>query len=133
LLLGSLYDRTPDNHPDKENIPLVMNAIKACLERVNLQAGIARNRFDLEKINRHLTYKNHKKDYVDLRLLDKDRVIYKQAVLRKNSNMDSTEYQVILLDHYLIVAKVKIIKAEEHYNVRKRVSHYYLLLWRLGP
>jgi hypothetical protein len=59
---------------------------------------------------------------MDLRLLDSGRSIIKQGTLRKTANSDSTEYQVILFDHYLVTAKVKIINAVEHYRIQKRVN-----------
>lgn len=121
LLLDKIHSRTSPNHPDKESIPFIIDAIKHLLQRVNNAAGAAKNRFDLEQIHRHLTFKN-KKDIMDLHLLDQGRSIIKQGTLRKTASMDSTEYQVILLDHYLVTAKVKVLNAVEHYCVQKRVS-----------
>jgi hypothetical protein len=109
------------NHPDKENIPHIIDTIKHLLQRVNNAAGAAKNQFDLEQIHRHLSFKN-KRDIMDLRLLDSGRSIIKQGTLRKTANSDSTEYQVILFDHYLVTAKVKIINAVEHYRIQKRVN-----------
>ncbi|KAL9544966.1 hypothetical protein PS6_008487 [Mucor atramentarius] len=119
LLLDKIHSRTSPNHPDKESIPFIIDAIKHLLQRVNNAAGAAKNRFDLEQIHRHLTFKN-KKDIMDLHLLDQGRSIIKQGTLRKTASMDSTEYQVILLDHYLVTAKVKVLNAVEHYCVQKR-------------
>lgn len=120
LLLDKIHSRTAANHPDKENIPFIINTIKHLLQKVNNAAGAAKNRFDLEQIQRHLTFKN-KKDIMDLRLLDDGRSIIKQGTLRKTGNMDSTEYQVILFDHCLVTAKVKVINAVEYYRIQKRV------------
>ncbi|KAF1796532.1 hypothetical protein V8B55DRAFT_1469504 [Mucor lusitanicus] len=119
LLLDKIHARTSPNHPDKENIPRIIYAIKQLLQRVNNAAGAAKNRFDLEQMHRHLTFKN-KRDIMDLRLLDQGRSIIKQGTLRKTASMDSTEYQVILFDHYLVTAKVKVVNAVEHYCVQKR-------------
>ncbi|GAN05538.1 CNH-domain-containing protein [Mucor ambiguus] len=119
LLLDKIHARTSPSHPDKENIPRIIHAIKQLLQRVNNAAGAAKTRFDLEQIHRHLTFKN-KRDAMDLRLLDQGRSIIKQGTLRKTASMDSTEYQVILFDHYLVTAKVKVVNAVEHYCVQKR-------------
>lgn len=121
LLLDKIHARTTPNHPDKENIPYIINSIKHILQKVNSAAGVAKNRFDLELIGNNLTFKN-KRDRMDLRLNDENRCIMKQGMLRKSQNVDSSEYQVILFDHYLVTAKVKIINAVEHYRIQKRVK-----------
>jgi hypothetical protein len=45
----------------------------------------------------------------------------REGLLHKRANLDSPDYQVILFDHYLVVAKVKWIHAEKHYLVVRRV------------
>ncbi|CAO3648387.1 unnamed protein product [Mucor hiemalis] len=133
LLLDKIHSRTTaPTHPDKENIPFIINKIKHLLQKVNVEAGAAKNRFDLEQIHRHLSFKN-KRDKMNLRLLDEGRNIIKQGTLRKNANLDSTEYQVILFDHYLVTAKVKIINAVEHYRIQKRPIPIELLGVTLPP
>ncbi|KAI8340675.1 hypothetical protein BC941DRAFT_417893 [Chlamydoabsidia padenii] len=107
LLLQEILKRTPDGHPDCTDIPKAIDIIKQFLTRVNTQAGRMKNRFDLERLHDNLIFK-HKADMVDLGLLNDSRVIIKQGTLRKTQNRDSTEYQVILLDHYLVVVKVKL-------------------------
>lgn len=119
-MLDKIYDRTEEGHPDKENIPHIIDTIKHYLQKVNNEAGKAKNRFDLEQINAHLSFKN-KKDKIDLKLLEESRCIIKQGTLRRTPSLDSTEYQVILFDHYLVTAKVKVINAIEHYSIRNRV------------
>lgn len=122
LLLDKILSSTTiPHHPDKENIPYIINTIKHLLQKVNIAAGTAKNQFDLQQIHNHLSFKN-KRDTMDLRLLEEKRSIIKQGILRKNSNLDSTEYQVILFDHYLVVAKIKMMNAVEHYRIQKRVS-----------
>ncbi|CEP07864.1 hypothetical protein [Parasitella parasitica] len=132
LLLDKIHSRTAANHPDKENIPPIITAIKHVLQKVNNAAGAAKNRFDLEQIHRHLTFKN-KKDVMDLRLLDQGRSIIKQGTLRKTGSMESTEYQAILFDHYLVVAKIKVVNAVQHYRIQKRPIPIELLGVRLPP
>jgi hypothetical protein len=55
--------------------------------------------------------------------LDKNRHIIKQGALKKNAHLDSVEYQVILFDHYLVIAKVKISNGVERYVIQKRVNY----------
>lgn len=114
------------NHPDKENIPNIIEKIKQLLQRVNNAAGAAKNRFDLEQIQRHLTFKN-KKDAIHLRLLGSGRTIIKQGVLRKTYNLDSTRYQAILFDHYFAIFKVKIVNAVEHYQIQRKVRAFFCM------
>lgn len=121
LLLDKIQALTAVNHPDKEHLPYIMQAIKGLLQKVNVATGVAKNRFDLELINAHLSFRN-KRDKINLRLLEKHRMVMKQGVLRKSPSMESTAYQVILFDHYLVMAKVKVIHAVEHYSIQKRVK-----------
>ncbi|KAI8337469.1 hypothetical protein BC941DRAFT_425346 [Chlamydoabsidia padenii] len=120
LLLQEILKRTPEGHPDCDDIPKAIAIIKQFLVRVNTQAGRTKNRFDLEKIHENLVFKN-KADSMDLGLLKESRTIIKQGVLRKTPNSESTEYQIILLDHYLVVAKVKVVRGGAlKYIIQKR-------------
>jgi hypothetical protein len=56
--------------------------------------------------------------------LDKNRYIIKQGALKKTAQVDSGEYQVILFDHYLVIAKIKILNGLERYVIQKRVKTY---------
>ncbi|KAL0095975.1 hypothetical protein J3Q64DRAFT_1705606 [Phycomyces blakesleeanus] len=126
LLLNDILKHTPDNHPDRVDIPKAIDYIKQLLTRVNTEAGKAKNRFDLERIHNNLAFK-HKADEMDLHLLEDGRYIVKQSTLRKGVHLDSTEYQVILFDHYFVVAKVKLVQGIEHYIVQKRpISVHFL-------
>ncbi|KAL0095349.1 hypothetical protein J3Q64DRAFT_1693853 [Phycomyces blakesleeanus] len=119
LLLNEILKHTPEGHPDRIQIPNAVDTIRQFLGRVNVETGKAKNKFDLERIHKHLTFKN-KADAMDLKLLEEDRHIIKQGVLRKTSNLESTEYQAILLDNYLVISKIKIVHGRECHIVRKR-------------
>ncbi|KAI9015687.1 hypothetical protein CLU79DRAFT_707318 [Phycomyces nitens] len=119
LLLKEILKHTPEGHPDRIQIPESVETIRQFLRRVNTETGKAKNKFDLERIHKHLTFKN-KADAMDLKLLDEERHIIKQGVLRKTSNLESTEYQAILLDNYLVIAKIKIVNGRECHVIRKR-------------
>lgn len=58
LLLEAILKRTPDNHPDREAIPKVMEIIKGILDRMNHTAGETKNKFDLRRIHANLRFKN---------------------------------------------------------------------------
>ncbi|CAO3599866.1 unnamed protein product [Absidia cylindrospora] len=119
LLLGGILRRTGEAHPDHETLPKVMSIIKGFLGQVNVEAGNAKNRFDLENIHYHLTFKR-KSDKLDLKLLEPGRRIAREGLLNKRSNLDAADYQVILFDNYLVVTKVKWISAQKHYLVVRR-------------
>ncbi|RCI05119.1 RHO1 GDP-GTP exchange protein 2, partial [Rhizopus stolonifer] len=127
LLLNEILKHTPPDHPDLEDLPKAVTIIKRFLSRVNAETGKAKNRFDLERIHYNLSFK-YKADEMNLDLLDKSRSIIKQGTLKKSPQIDSVEYQVILFDHYLIIAKLKISNGTERYIIQRRVKllHVYL-------
>jgi hypothetical protein len=53
-------------------------------------------------------------DVQDLDLLAEDRLIIKQGPLKKTAALDSSDYQLILLDNYLLITKLKVVGFEEH-------------------
>lgn len=64
--------------------------------------------------------------------MDKNRSIIKQGTLKKSAQLESVEYQVILFDHYLVIAKLKIINGTERYVIQKRVSNLNIYILRLS-
>jgi hypothetical protein len=57
-----------------------------------------------------------------LDLLAEDRIIIKQGPLKKAAALDSSDYQLILLDNYLLVTKLKVVSFEEHYTIQRKAS-----------
>ncbi|KAI8099635.1 uncharacterized protein BX664DRAFT_321781 [Halteromyces radiatus] len=119
LLLGAILKRTSPEHPDYDTLSKVMTTVREFLSKVNVEAGNAKNRFDLENIHHHLSFRR-KSDRLDLKLLEPGRRIEREGFLNKRPNLDAADYQVILFDHYLVVAKVKWVRAEKHYLVVRR-------------
>ncbi|KAI8338285.1 hypothetical protein BC941DRAFT_425165 [Chlamydoabsidia padenii] len=119
LLLDAILRRTPKDHPDHDVLITILGTVKGFLSKVNMEAGNAKNRFDLEHIHHHLSFKR-RSDRLDLKLLEPGRRITREGFLNKKPNLDSVDYQVILFDHYLVVAKIKWIRAEKHYQVVRR-------------
>jgi hypothetical protein len=119
--LERIHAHTLPHHPDKERIPRIIDEIKQFLHKVNHATGTAKMRFELEQIHHNMSFK-HKKDAIDLRLLDLDRCIMKQGIVRKTASLDSAETHMILFDHYLVLAKKKIVHAVVHYIIQKRVT-----------
>ncbi|EPB84136.1 hypothetical protein HMPREF1544_09124 [Mucor circinelloides 1006PhL] len=121
LLFNEILKHTPADHPDLQDLPKAVTIIKRFLSRVNAETGKAKNRFDLERIHYNLSFK-YKADEVNLDLLAKNRSIVKQGALKKSAQLESVEYQVILFDHYLVIAKLKIVNGTERYVIQKRAS-----------
>ncbi|KAG2217206.1 hypothetical protein INT45_011644, partial [Circinella minor] len=118
LLLEGILKYTPSNNSDNKTIPKVMETIKEILTRMNTTAGRAKNRFDLDRINAHLRFKNPE-DVIDLRLSDEERQLIKEDKLRKSHITDSNDFQVLLFDHYLVIAKIKVENAQQHYIIQR--------------
>ncbi|KAI8887425.1 hypothetical protein K501DRAFT_175556, partial [Backusella circina FSU 941] len=119
LLFKEILKHTPPDHPDQQSLTKAIEIIKQLLSNVNLEAGHAKNVFDLMRINQNLTFKL-KSDQVNLNLLSSDRLIVKQGLWKKAPQADSVEYQVVLLDNYLVVAKIKISNGVERFVIQKK-------------
>lgn len=68
----------------------------------------------------------------DLKLQDPERQLVMQGRLKRkgNSSSDSSEMQVFLFDHYLVLSKTKMQNHLEHYKVSRKVNniHHVILL-----
>ncbi|KAF1804767.1 hypothetical protein FB192DRAFT_1273896 [Mucor lusitanicus] len=115
LLLREILKNTPENHPDCETIPQAMQLIQQFLQRVNEESGKTENKFGLEMLEKKLTFNKkhmHTQDIDDLDLLSEDRkIILKGPLKRKsttsNAASESSELQVYVLDHCLLLIKSK--------------------------
>ncbi|KAI8970021.1 hypothetical protein BDF20DRAFT_826085 [Mycotypha africana] len=119
LLINEILKHTPPDNVDAEDLPKAMAVVKRFLIKINEETGKAKNRFDLERIHHSLRFK-YKADMINLDLLNKNRILIKQAVLRKSVQPNSTEYQVFLFDHYLVIAKAKFNNGVETYVIQQR-------------
>jgi hypothetical protein len=63
-----------------------------------------------------------------LDLLADERVIIKQGSLKKTAALDSTNYQLVLLDNFLLITKLKVVGLEEHYTIQRKVRWQYRAL-----
>ncbi|KAL7315632.1 RHO1 GDP-GTP exchange protein 2 [Mucor circinelloides] len=121
LLLREILKRTPDDNPDKEAIPRIMDIITTYLEQVNIEAGKCENFFNLQQIGERLEFKSPA-DYVDLKLEQPGRqLLMKGRMKRKgNSSSEASDLQVFLFDHYLVLAKIKYEDHLEKYKAYRR-------------
>ena len=57
LLLGVVLKYTPDDNPDKEELPKVIALVKEFLDKVNIESGKTENRFSLFQLNDQLVFR----------------------------------------------------------------------------
>lgn len=57
LLLGAVLKHTPDDSPDKETLPKVIDIVKEFLRAVNTETGKAENRFNLLQLDQQLVFR----------------------------------------------------------------------------
>ncbi|CAG8515687.1 6938_t:CDS:10 [Diversispora eburnea] len=106
LLLEVVLKNTPQDHPDRENIPKVIKIIKEILTNVNIESGKSENRFNLQHLHDQLI-----NDTADLKLTEEGRqIIFKGSLKKSTGAGESSDLHVFLLDHALLMVKTKIIK-----------------------
>ncbi|KAJ2879462.1 RHO1 GDP-GTP exchange protein 2, partial [Coemansia asiatica] len=120
LVLKAVLKYTPAGHPDRETIPFVISRVEAMLNRINTETGKAQNRLRLYKVDEKLMCTAT--DRNDLRLTDDRRKLVRDSQLRKRGGNDNAVIQVLLLDHMLLMCKVKVDSrtGEEKYTIYKR-------------
>jgi hypothetical protein len=52
--LEAVLKQTPQDHPDRINLPKVIKIIKEFLTNVNVESGKSENRFNLQQLNDQL-------------------------------------------------------------------------------
>lgn len=120
LLLEAVLKQTEDDNPDKVTIPKVVSLIREFLGRVNVESGKSENRFNLLQLDQQLVFRSG--EAVDLKLTDADRELIFKGTLKKRSNTqsESSDLQVFLFDHALLMVKVKLVNKREQYKVHRK-------------
>ncbi|KDE03554.1 hypothetical protein MVLG_05982 [Microbotryum lychnidis-dioicae p1A1 Lamole] len=118
LLLEACLKHTPDDNPDKANLPKVVKLVREFLGKVNVESGKSENRFNLAQLDQQLVFKHG--EAVDLRLRDEDRELIFKGPLKKRggTQSDSAELQVFLFDHAVLMVKQK--SKNEQYKVYRK-------------
>ncbi|SCV68066.1 BQ2448_187 [Microbotryum intermedium] len=118
LLLEACLKHTPDDNPDKANLPKVVKLVREFLGKVNIESGKSENRFNLAQLDQQLVFKHG--EAVDLRLRDEDRELIFKGPLKKRggTQSDSAELQVFLFDHAVLMVKQK--SKNEQYKVYRK-------------
>lgn len=130
LLLDVVLKYTPDDHPDKKDIPIVVESIRAFLRRVNVETGKSENRFNLAQLESQLQYKPGQ-ERIDLRLKEEIRELVFKGALKKRGGAppsESAELQMFLFDHALLLVKPKVVHKHEVYKVQRKPIPLELLI-----
>ncbi|EPT02968.1 hypothetical protein FOMPIDRAFT_1142932 [Fomitopsis schrenkii] len=122
LLLGAVLKHTSDDSPDKVALPKAIEIVREFLKAVNHETGKAENRFNLLQLDQQLIFRPGEE--VDLRLKEEGRELIYKGALKKQG--DSSELQVFLFDHALLMVKPK--SKVEQYKVYRRPIPLELLL-----
>ncbi|KAJ1727710.1 RHO1 GDP-GTP exchange protein 2, partial [Coemansia sp. Benny D160-2] len=119
LVLKAVLKYTPEGHPDRETIPHVIARIEAMLGQINAETGRAQNRLRLFKVDDKLECSVA--DRNNLRLTDEQRRLVRDSPLRKRGGSEASAIQVLLLDHMLLMCKVKTDAqtGDEKYTIYK--------------
>lgn len=119
LLFEQLLKYTPDDNVDKTVLPRVIQQIQRLLDRVNDATGRSENRIQIGFLRNQLVFKPQ--DMVDLRLDDEDReLVFRSSLKKRGTQSDTSEIQVYLFDHALLMVKIKVIHKTEVYRVYRR-------------
>lgn len=117
LLLENVLKYTAEDNPDTEDVPKAITMIKDVLSKVNIESGMAENRFNLMQLHNALRFAPG--EYVDLKLTDESRQMIFKGPLKKGPT-DSAEIMVYLFDHAVLLAKQKITNKREELKVHRR-------------
>ncbi|KOS12758.1 cnh-domain-containing protein [Malassezia pachydermatis] len=119
LLFEQMLKFTAESNVDKMILPKVIQQIQRLLTHVNDETGRSENRLQLTFLSRHLVFKPL--DMVDLRLNEEGReLVFKNALKKRGTQSDSSEIQLYLFDHALLMVKVKIVHKAEVFRVYRR-------------
>ncbi|GMK58140.1 hypothetical protein CspeluHIS016_0501720 [Cutaneotrichosporon spelunceum] len=121
LLLEAVLKYTPDDHPDKTDLPEVVKMIRSFLAKVNEESGKSENIFELAQLESQLVFRPQ--ENIDLRLRDKNReLIHKGPMKRRGGTQgENADLLAFLFDHAFLLVKSKWInKTSEQYKVYRR-------------
>ncbi|RVX69273.1 hypothetical protein B0A52_06866 [Exophiala mesophila] len=117
LLLDNVLKYTKDENPDKKDIPKAIGIIKDFLARVNAESGKAENHFNLLQLNQQLKW--NAGEYTDLKLTEENRLILTKMSFKKNPT-DSSEVQVYLFDHAVLMCRNKTVNKRDELRVYRK-------------
>ena len=122
LLLENVLKYTVDDNPDKTDIPKVLDLIRNLLSRVNAESGRAENRFNLRRLHDNLQFRQNEK--VDLKLLENGRELIFKSQFKK-SLTEQADITAYLLDHAVLLVRVKQVGKTEQQKAFRRVGVFF--------
>jgi RHO1 GDP-GTP exchange protein 1/2 len=124
LLLENVLKYTEEGNPDRDDIPKVLVMIRDLLSRVNAESGKAENRFNLSRLNQQLRFRPG--DRVDLRLTEEGRELVFKTQFKKTPT-DPSDITAYLLDHAVLLVRIKQVGKAEEVKAYRRVCGYLFL------
>ena len=125
LLLENVAKYTSEDNPDTKDIPQAIAMIKEFLTRVNAESGKAENQFNLRLLQAQLKWAPGEKG--DLKLTEENRELVYKGALKKGPT-DSSEIEVYLFNHALLMVRHKQVNKRDELKVYKRPIPLELLL-----
>jgi len=118
LFLESMLKYTAEENSDFVDIPKALSGVKSLLSRVNIASGKSEDRFNLQTLNQRLVWKTT--GHADLKLLDVNRQLLFEVVMRKTPTDTSDYVKAYLFDHVLLFARPKVVNKKEALKVYRR-------------
>ncbi|RCI06133.1 hypothetical protein CU098_012465 [Rhizopus stolonifer] len=107
LLLGAVFKKTAEDHPDKTHLAACMEIVKDVASRVDEATVMTKNTLRIYEIEQRIRFKPGETYNLDL-LKDGRRLIMEGLLSRKSHLVVETlEMHVFLFDHMLVMTKVK--------------------------
>jgi hypothetical protein len=113
--LKSVFERTPENHPDQTLIPKAMEDFKSVLENINIEVGKAENAVKLTRLQKQL--QGSAGDMQLLMLRDEGRLVIREGKLTMKRGGLETEISVFLFDHVFVMTT----KKDSAYKIMRKV------------
>ncbi|KAF9565910.1 Dbl-like domain-containing protein [Agrocybe pediades] len=123
LLLKGIMEESPPEHEDHQNIPNVIDVIKALGKETEPGVQSAKQKVEVWRYNANLQFKQG--ESIDLDLLNPNRsLIHSGKLLRQpDSGLEWngwSELQVLLFDNYLVMTKTKEKDGVTKFQVNRR-------------
>ncbi|WPH03234.1 rho1 guanine nucleotide exchange factor 1 [Acrodontium crateriforme] len=118
LLLENVLKHTADDNPDKNDIPRAITIIRETLSRVNEESGKAENHFNLINLNAQLKWGQI--PYMDLKLTEETRQLIFKGNLKKTPTAEQADITAYLLDHAVLLVRVKTVNKKEEMKVYRK-------------
>ncbi|CDS05257.1 hypothetical protein LRAMOSA07786 [Lichtheimia ramosa] len=106
LLIKAILDKTPENHPDRQDLVRCDEIIKSVCVRTDDLTKETRMKLAIYKVDDSLQFKPGA-SFVDLRLREKGRQLLHSGVVKRRIYMEEKEHHLHLFDHVLLITKPK--------------------------